>query len=440
MARSATTTAYEMLTGEDEGRACSDIPESACRHQPRNFVTHVASLGATKTADGLIDPKLVLAWLMAQVGAPAALVGLLVPVREAGALLPQLLTAGYSRGLPRRKWVWVAGSVVQGLAALGIAAAALLLDGATAGWTILALLALLAVARSLCSVAFKDVLGKTVDRARRGTATGTATALGSAAVILFALTLILELGPRGAIVLWAIMLAGGLWLLAAALFATLREEPGATEGGESMLAAAWASFGLLRSDPGLRRFILARALLVPTALAPPYMVALVSATPGRGLESLGALVLASALAGVLSAYVWGRLADRSSRLVLAATGAAAAVTLALTAVADAAGWLVRPLVLPALVFALMVAYHGVRLGRTTHLVDMATPDTRAPYTALSNTLIGAVLLAGGGFALMADLLGVRAVIVAFAAISALAVPAALALGEVQDRDRPPAAP
>jgi hypothetical protein len=41
---------------------------------------------------------------------------------------------------------------------------------------------------------------------------------------------------------------------------------------------------------------------------------------------------------------------------------------------------------------------------------------------------------------MADLLGVRAVIVALAAISALAVPAALALGEVQDRDRPPAAP
>jgi hypothetical protein len=190
------------------------------------------------------------------------------------------------------------------------------------------------------------VLGKTVDKARRGTATGTATALGSAAVILFALTLILELGPRGAIVLWAIMLAGGLWLLAAALFATLREEPGATEGGESMLAAAWASFGLLRSDPGLRRFILARALLVPTALAAALHGRARLRDAGRGLESLGALVLASALAGVLSAYVWGRLADRSSRLVLAATGAAAAVALALTALADAAGWLAAPLVLP----------------------------------------------------------------------------------------------
>ena len=433
MARSATTTAYEMLTGEDEGRACSDIPDSACRHQPRNFVTHIGCLGATKTADGLIDPKLVLAWLMAQVGAPAALIGLLVPVREAGALLPQLLTAGYIRRLPRRKWVWVAGSVIQGLAALGIAAAALLLHGATAGWTILGLLALLAVARSLCSVSLKDVLGKTVDRARRGTATGTATTLGSAAVIVFALILILELGPRGAVVIWAIMLAGGLWLVAAGLFSTLREEPGATEGGRSGLVAAWDSLGLLRTDAGLRRFILARALLVPTALAPPYMVALVAATPGRALESLGALVLASALAGLLSAYVWGRLADRSSRLVLAATGAAAAAILALTALADAAGWLAEPLVLPALIFVLMVSYHGVRLGRTTHLVDMATPETRASYTALSNTLIGAVLLAGGGFALVADLLGVRAVIVALAAFSALAVPAALALDEVQER-------
>ena len=29
--------ALQMVTGEDDGRVCKDIPEDACRHQPKNF-------------------------------------------------------------------------------------------------------------------------------------------------------------------------------------------------------------------------------------------------------------------------------------------------------------------------------------------------------------------------------------------------------------------
>ena len=74
---------YLALTSEDDGRVCRDIPESACNHQPKNFLIHVLSLGATKTGDGLVDPKLVLSWLLGALGAPTAAIGMLVPVREA---------------------------------------------------------------------------------------------------------------------------------------------------------------------------------------------------------------------------------------------------------------------------------------------------------------------------------------------------------------------
>lgn len=84
---------YELLTGDDEARVCKDIPEEACRHQPHNFLTHVVGLAGTKLGDGLADPKLVLAWLLGALGAPAAAIGLLMPVRESLALLPQLLIA-----------------------------------------------------------------------------------------------------------------------------------------------------------------------------------------------------------------------------------------------------------------------------------------------------------------------------------------------------------
>ena len=63
------------------------------------------SLTFSKSADGLVDPKLVLSWLMTHLGAPVFLIALLVPIRESGALLPQLFTAGYLRSRPQRKWV-----------------------------------------------------------------------------------------------------------------------------------------------------------------------------------------------------------------------------------------------------------------------------------------------------------------------------------------------
>ncbi|MCH2458392.1 MAG: MFS transporter [Henriciella sp.] len=427
--------AYRMLTSDDDGRVCKDIPESACNDQPRNFVTHIASLGATKTADGLIDPKLVLSWLLTQLGAPAVFIGLLVPVRESGALLPQLLTAASLRRLSKRKWAWSVGSAVQGLSAASIGLAAIFLEGAAAGIAIVTALGILALARSVCSVTYKDVLGKTVSKARRGTATGTASSLAAFFVIIFGAVLATGALSRMPVVLAGLFIAAGLWLLAAILFSTLQEEPGATEGGANPLTAALENFGLLAKDAQLRRFIAARGLLISTALAPPFMVALGSdGDTENAFGGLGLLVIASAGASLLSSYVWGRLADRSSRKVLIFSAVAATIALVATLSLNAAGLLGSVWGLPSVIFALMLAYQGVRLGRSTHLVDMATQDTRAAYTALSNTIIGLLLAAGGAFSLLAEFAGVTVVIAVLAAMSALSVLASLGLKEVQSGD------
>lgn len=421
---------YQRLTSEDEGRVCRDIPETACREQPRNFLTHVTSLALSKSSDGLIDPKLVLAWLLTSLGAGAGLIGLLVPVREAGALLPQMFTAGAIRALAKRKWAWALGAIVQGASALGMAVAALTLKGETAGWTIVGLLAVLALARSVCSVAYKDVLGKTVDRARRGTATGTAGTLAAAFIIAFALVLTSGWLDKTVLIPAALALAGVFWIAAGLIFATLAEQAGATEGGGNPFGTAIDNLGLLGQDAQLRRFILARGLLTSTALAPPFMIAF-AGEDGSAYGELGFLVLASASASLVSSYIWGRLADRSSRQVLAWSAASGAAALALTVAAGTAGLLNTRAALPSLLFGLMIAYQGVRLGRATHLVDMATEETRAAYTALSNTIIGLLLLAGAGFSAVASLFGTAAVLVVMAAMAALAIPLALGLDEVQ---------
>jgi hypothetical protein len=80
---------------------------------------------------------------------------------------------------------------------------------------------------------------------------------------------------------------------------------------------------------------------------------------------------------------------------------------------------------------MMIAYQGVRLGRATHIVDMADEDTRAAYTALSNTIIGVLLVGGGIFGALAARFGEGVVLVCFALMCVAAAVAARGLEEVQ---------
>lgn len=78
----------------------------------------------------------------------------------------------------------------------------------------------------------------------------------------------------------------------------------------------------------------------------------------------------------------------------------------------------------------MIVHQGVRLGRSVHVADMADRDNRATCTALSNSTVGVILLAGGLFGVFAQWLGIGAVLAIFA-WTALAIRAAAGLDDVQ---------
>ncbi|EAQ02813.1 Permease of the major facilitator superfamily protein [Pseudooceanicola batsensis HTCC2597] len=410
--------------GRIAGAQGEAAPEGA---EARNGLRFVASLSMTKVADGLIDPKLVLSWLVTALGAPGFLASALVPIREAGALLPQVLYAGLLRRMSHRRWMWAAGSVGQGVAALGIAASALWLEGMAAGLAICALLAGLALSRAACSVSTKDVLGRTVAKTRRGAVTGLAGSVASAGVVVFALLLMSGMLEARTPVIIAIALAGLLWIAAAGLFTTL-EEPAADRDEAAGLPPVRQ---FLTEDATLRRFILVRGLLVSTALAPPWLVVVAQAGGDAILQQLGALVLASAAASFVSSFVWGRLSDWSSRRVLALSGAIAAAALAVMVALSLLGLAGRAWAAPAVLFGLMLAYHGVRQGRSTYLVDMSPEDRRAGYAAVANLSIGLILLAVGLFGSGLGAVSADWAIAGFALMAAAGGALALTLKEVE---------
>lgn len=425
---------YDLLTGDEDARVCRDIPEDSCREQPRNFLIHIVSLVASKTGDRLASPKLVLSWLFTVLGAPAFMLGLLVPLRESLSLLPQLFVAGYMRAVGVRKWFWVTGSLVQGFAVAAMAAVAVALDGAVAGWCILALLLVFSLARGVCSVAAKDVLGKTVGKNRRGMATGYASSIAGALTILVGIfALVTPPGEQGIGFFSGLLLAAGAsWVLAAIVFSRLAEYSGATEGGGSAFEEAARQLGLIRRDRELRRFLVVRTLLLSTALVAPFYVSLANRQSDGALSQLGWLLVATGAASFLSAPLWGRMADRSSRRTMALAALLAAVAgMATAALSLLQGQAWLPVAFAGTYFLLSMAHAGVRLGRKTHLIDMSNSSNRAAYVAVSNTFIGVMLLLGGALGALASTAGTAVTILALSLMSLIAAFTAWQLEDVQ---------
>ena len=377
--------------------------------QTKNQNVHVTALSFTKLGDGLVDPKLVLSWLLTSLGAGVFWVGLLVPVREAGALLPQLFTSSRLRHVEVRKWWWVIGSLVQGLAVFAIAMSALFLRGDIAGIVIVSCLAVFAVARSICSVSYKDVMGKTVEKSRRGRITGTASSIAAGGTLMFGLLLLFDVFDQRMTVFIALFLASALWVIAALRFSMLSET--ASEINVSQTESVFSTYiQYLKRDTELQKFLVVRGLLTATAIAPPFLLILAKVGDTNLLVQLGGLVVASSFATFVSGWVWGTLSDRSTSRVLGFAGLGSGGFLGLALFGAFAGWYDAVWFLPVVLFGVVVSYQGVRIARSVHLVNLATEETRAAYTAISNTIIGVVLLTTGVFGLLAEATGIQSVV------------------------------
>lgn len=405
---------YDYLNNEEDARICKDIDEKACKYTPKNYFLLMLSNIFTKLGDTLSNPKTVLAWVMSYINAPVYLISFIVPIRESGSMLPQILIASYIRTKSKRKWVYVIGAVLQCASMIGIGYVSLTTEGVLAGWLVIFFLVTFSLSRGLCSVASKDVLGKTIPKTRRGKLKGYTVAVSGILVLIAGLYMLYKSNKDTGILFYGylIFFASAMWLISAFIYSMVRELPGETSGGRNGWKEAFKRMDIVRSDRHFRQFIIARSLLLCSALTAPFYVLLAQTYLGKESYLLGLFIIANGLASVISAPIWGKMADRSSRNVMVfAAIIASLLGIIMFVLISYIPWARNEYWLyPIAFFVLGVAHSGVRMGRKTYIVDMAGGNKRTDYVAVSNTIIGFILLITGGISAAAAAISTEGII------------------------------
>lgn len=290
-----------------------------------------------KIADRLASPKTTLAWLLQALGAPAIFIGIIVPLRESGALLPQAFLGNYLKRSPRRKWTWSLGAILQGAAIADYAAVALTLTGVSAGLAVICLLIYFSLARGVSSVMSKDLLGKTIPKSKRCQLTGWSGSI-SGLIAVLAATLLIFVDEEKSIRSYAVYLgaAAAIWWISAFVYLGVSEPESEVERMGSLSEGVLNQFGLLKTDMDFRNFLIVRAFAIGSGLSTPFIIALAHDRLGGAALWLGIFMVVDGLSAALTGPIWGKWADRSSRAVM--RGAMLLVSVLLLAVVVFAVW------------------------------------------------------------------------------------------------------
>ncbi|WP_424689343.1 MFS transporter [Halarcobacter ebronensis] len=427
---------YNKLVNEEDARVCKAIDEKACKVVPGNFLLTIISYFFNKLADAVANAKVVLPWIMESLNVPLFLISFLVPIKESGSLLPQLFIAAYVRKLPIRKWVWSLGTFLQALCMFGIAIVAWNMEGLNAGLAIIALLIAMSLARGLCSVAAKDVVGKTIPKTRRGALNGLSAMLAGLLVVVLGVYFLLNGEKPFSAQNFGVLLslAGFFWMLASITYGQIKEYPGETDGGGNAFTVAISKLGILKTDKPFRLFVITRALFLCSVLSAPFFVIIAQQNSDANAYLLGLFILSSGLADLLSANFWGKFSDVSSKKVMI-IGATIATTVGF--VVFFIDFFYKELfsiiwIMPIIYFILSIGYQGIRIGRKTYITDLAEGNKRTDYVAISNTLIGFILLLSGLIGTLSSLIGLGGIILVLSLVGVLAIYLAKQLPEVQE--------
>ena len=424
---------YDFITNEGEERICDAIDEKQCTNVPGNFLKNSLSGFCSKLAEQLVSPGVTLPWILSMVGASSGFAGLLVPIKNAGSLIPQLLVSAKIRAFSKRKYFWAYSAFFQALMVGLMLLSFLIFDGDTAGYIIVGALFLFSIASGVASVSFKDVMAKTIPKGRRGRLLATRATGGGILTLLAGLLLYFFLQQADSRLPFIILIGTSaiLWMGAGFFFSIIKEEDGATKGGRSPINELSNGWQLFLNDSNLRNFILTRAMLMAIPLTQPFFIIYGKEITGASVSGLGLLVIASGIAGFISSPFWGKFADRSSRKLMMIIAVIGIVNIMLVMGFDLLNDKFKTItVFAPLILLNMMVHGGARLSRKTYLADYAPENERPLYISFSNTFIGLFTIIAAGVGFIAELFSIQVLFFFFIGMLLISIMFSKALKEL----------
>lgn len=382
---------YDWITDDGEERVCEAISEDQCTNVPGNYLKNTLSGFCSKLAEQLVSPGVTLPWILSILGASSVFTGLLVPLKNAGSLLPQLIVSAKIRGFQKRKYFWAFAAFFQSAMVFCMILAFLFFDGNLAALLITLSLFLFSIASGVGSVSFKDVMAKTIPKGKRGQLLAARATGGGILTLIAGLGMYFYLNTESSETSLIILISCSavLWFGAGYFFLIINEAKGANQGGRSPINEIKKGWELLKENQNLRNFIISRALLMAIPLAQPFLIVYGKNVTGANLSGLGLLVLASGIAGFISSPFWGKFADNSSRKMMMVVAGLGILNILSVLGFDLLSNSLKTIYLFApFILTNMMIHSGARLSRKTWLTDFAPEDERPLYISLANTCIG----------------------------------------------------
>jgi MFS family permease len=333
----------------------------------------------------------------------APLIGLVITIANGAWLMPQLLAANHVASRAKKK-PFVVALALTGRPMYLLVALVIILTGEAYPWLLLAAFFLaetiFSTTDGLSSVAWFDIMSKSIPPTRRGRLFSTAQITGGILAMVAGVAVRHILGPSGP----AFPENYGLlfFLCVMFLFMSLGSFSFVKEPVHEVLVErqSWRAYlprlaALLRGDEQFRLINTVRLLTGLGSLAMPFYVVYATDVLQISDEYVGLFVSAQVLGGVIASVAMGYLNEKSGSKIV--TQVTVALSLSVPVLALLIHYWPPPSAIAAYVYALVFVLIGANFsghmqGFMNFVLEMSPPDERPVYVGLYNTLAGTLVI------------------------------------------------
>jgi MFS family permease len=372
-------------------------------HYRRNFACFVLDYVFFGISIAFVSQTTVLPSFINQLTDSAPLIGLASTIQTGAWLLPQLIAASYLADKARKK-PYLLLYAALGRPVVWLLAGVLFLVGDRAPTLILGLffvsLAIFMGTDAIASVAWFDILSKAIPPSRRGRLIGTGQVLSGLLTVGAGAVVNAVLGPQGPPFpnnYALLFFLAGLSLFASWLAMSFLHEPVGPTHGERL---PWNAFlpklwTVLRENRTFSLVTVVRLLAGLSGMAMPFYVVYATEELHFGAETIGVFISSQVVGSILAGFVWGYLNECSgSKIVIQGSTILGLASPLLALLMGPMGHLAGASTIYAysLIFLAIGALNSSYMPGFINLVlELAPPEERPTYIALTNTICGLLL-------------------------------------------------